>query len=105
MSGEELTAALRRSRRRQQGMLDKQLSCDSQDPESALERVRYDDQSQSACVDQSHCRFDDNVSFIEAAVCVSPEEAESAVYPCHLVTDSADARLSFKVGVTDCCHS
>ena len=70
MSGEELTAALRRSRRRQPGMFDKQLSCDSQDPESALDRVR----------------FDDNVSFIEAAVSLSPEE-----------TDPADNRLTFKV--------
>ena len=58
MSGEELSAALRRSRRRQ-GFTDKQMSCDSQDmasgcPDSEqgpLERVR----------------FDDNVSFIEAS--------------------------------------
>ena len=57
MSGEELTAALRRSRRRPGGHLDKQVSCDSQDlaeSEAALERVR----------------FDDNVSFIEA---ISPD--------------------------------
>ena len=57
MSGEELTAALRRSRRRPGGHLDKQVSCDSQDlaeTEAALERVR----------------FDDNVSFIEA---ISPD--------------------------------
>ena len=57
MSGEELTAALRRSRRRPGGHLDKQVSSDSQDlaeTEAALERVR----------------FDDNVSFIEA---ISPD--------------------------------
>ena len=57
MSGEELTAALRRSRRRAGGHLDKQVSSDSQDlaeTEAALERVR----------------FDDNVSFIEA---ISPD--------------------------------
>ena len=62
MSGEELTAALRKSqlsRRRQPGFLDKQQSCESQEhdlvsEQSALERVR----------------FDDNVSFIEAS---SPE--------------------------------
>ena len=57
MSGEELTAALRRSRRRPGGHLDKQVSCDSQDlaeTEAALERVR----------------FDDKVSFIEA---ISPD--------------------------------
>merc|ERR1719411_2557545 len=57
MSGEELTAALRRSRRRAGGHLDKQVSSDSQElaeTEAALERVR----------------FDDNVSFIEA---ISPD--------------------------------
>ena len=64
MTGEELNAALRRSRRQgRQGFFDKQASCDSQDPDSveqsALDRVR----------------FDDNVSFIEAT---SPEmEAEA----------------------------
>ena len=62
MSGEELSAAIRRSRRRQ-GFFDKQLSCESQDitgdnfstDQAALDRVR----------------FDDNVSFIEAT---SPDQ-------------------------------
>ena len=61
MSGEELTAALRRSRRRPGGHLDKQVSSDSQDlaeTEAALERVR----------------FDDNVSFIEAIHSPTGEE-------------------------------
>ena len=48
MSGEELSAAIRRSRRRQ-GFFDKQLSCESQDiagdstDQAALDRVRFDD--------------------------------------------------------------
>ena len=67
MSGEELTAALRRSRRRP-GHLDKQVSSDSQDmtaeTDSALERVR----------------FDDNVSFIEAAV-MSPDTESDKLRP------------------------
>merc|ERR1719192_489792 len=64
MSGEELTAALRRSRRRP-GLLDKQVSTDSQDQadcEAALDRVR----------------FDDNVSFIEA---ISPESDTDKLRP------------------------
>ena len=52
MSGEELTAAVRRSRRRQ-GFFDKQMSCDSQDNVGEGEAV-------------DRVRFDDNVSFIEA---------------------------------------
>jgi len=52
MSGEELTAAVRRSRRRQ-GFFDKQMSCDSQDNVGEGEPV-------------DRVRFDDNVSFIEA---------------------------------------
>ena len=64
MTGEELTAALRRSRRRP-GLLDKQVSTDSQDQtdcEAALDRVR----------------FDDNVSFIEA---ISPESDTDKLRP------------------------
>ena len=52
MSGEELTAAVRRSRRRQ-GFFDKQMSCDSQDNVGEGEPV-------------DRVGFDDNVSFIEA---------------------------------------
>ena len=60
MSGEELTAAVRRSRRRQ-GFLDKQLSCDS----SLVEGQELGDKG-SYSEEQDRVRFDDNVSFIEA---------------------------------------
>lgn len=63
MSGEELTAAVRRSRRRQ-GFLDKQLSCDS----SLVEGQELGDKGsyseEQTALDR--VRFDDNVSFIEA---------------------------------------
>jgi len=63
MSGEELSAAVRRSRRRQ-GLMDKQLSCDS----SLVEGQELGDKG-SYSEDQTaldRVRFDDNVSFIEA---------------------------------------
>ena len=68
--GEELSAALRRSRRRP-GHLDKQVSSDSQDlaeSEAALDRVR----------------FDDNVSFIEA---ISPDNDSDKLRPSKVRTD------------------
>ena len=57
MSGEELSAALRRSRRRQ-GFTDKQMSCDSQELAGG-----YSEAEQGPL---DRVRFDDNVSFIEA---------------------------------------
>jgi len=69
MSGEELSAAVRRSRRRQ-GLVDKQLSCDSslvEGQELGLntgsgDKVSYSETEQAL----DRVRFDDNVSFIEA---------------------------------------
>ena len=67
MSGEELSAALRRSRRRQ-GFTDKQMSCDSQEMAAGYS------ESEQGPLDR--VRFDDNVSFIEAT---SPDlEADQA---------------------------
>jgi hypothetical protein len=64
MSGEELSAAVRRSRRRQ-GLMDKQLSCDS----SLVEGQELGDKGsyseEQTALDR--VRFDDNVSFIEAS--------------------------------------
>lgn len=68
MSGEELTAAVRRSRRRQ-GFLDKQVSCESssqqidgQDQIGGGEKGLYSEEQTAL----DRVRFDDNVSFIEA---------------------------------------
>ena len=58
ITGEELTAAVRRSRRRQ-GLLEKQESKEQGEEEG--EQVRWEDQGALERV-----RFDDKVSFIEA---------------------------------------
>ena len=73
MSGEELTAALRRSRRRQ-GFFDKQVSCESQE--------LGDVGGQEPGV-----RFDDNVSFIEAT---SPDSDTDARLRTELTTFKVD---------------
>ena len=73
MSGEELTAALRRCRRRQ-GFFDKQVSCESQE--------LGDVGGQEPGV-----RFDDNVSFIEAT---SPDSDTDARLRTELTTFKVD---------------